>query len=248
MGKTLEGRIALVTGGTSGIGLAAARTFIAEGAYVFITGRREKELNEAVASLGDQASGLRADSSELADLDAVFAAIGAAKGRLDVLFVNAGGGPKVDLVDATEADFDRTFDLNVKGVFFTVQKALPLLADGASVILNASIAHIKANPGLSLYGASKAAVRALARTWILELSPRRIRVNVISPGPIETPGMHGVLGEQANAAMEQVKQISPARRMGQPEELGAAALFLASDASSYVNGVELFVDGGLAQI
>jgi NAD(P)-dependent dehydrogenase (short-subunit alcohol dehydrogenase family) len=245
----LSGKVALVTGGSSGIGFATAKRFIEEGARVFITGRRQAELDAAVAALGN-VTAIRADSSNLADLDAVFAKIQSDAGKLDVLFANAGLASRAPLGEITEAHFDETFDTNVKGVLFTVQKALPVLVDGASIILNASITGSKGSPALSVYSATKAAVRNFARSWILDLASRKIRVNALSPGPIETPGLTG-LASNADEAKELIARraaVVPMGRIGQPSEVAAAAVFLASDDASFVNGIELFVDGGIAQI
>jgi NAD(P)-dependent dehydrogenase (short-subunit alcohol dehydrogenase family) len=245
----LSGKVALVTGGSSGIGFATAKRFIEEGARVFITGRRQAELDAAAAALGT-VTVIRADSSKLADLDAVFARIQSEAGRLDVLFANAGLASRAALGDITEAQFDAMFDTNVKGVLFTVQKALPVLVDGASIILNASITGTKGTPALSVYSATKAAVRNFVRSWILDLAPRKIRVNALSPGPIETPGLAGFASD-ADAAKELFARRAaavPMGRIGQPSEVAAAAAFLASDDASFVNGIELFVDGGIAQI
>lgn len=246
----LDGRVALVTGGSTGIGLATARRFAAEGARVFVTGRRPAELQAAVAAIGGGATGIRADSARLDDLDRVFAQVAAEAGRLDVLFVNAGGGSKLPLGSITEEQFDRTFATNVRGVLFTVQKALPLLVDGASVILTASTAGVKGTPGFSVYSASKAAVRNFARSWILDVGDRGIRINVLSPGPVETPGLGGLADspEARTGMFEHMASQVPMGRLGDPDEVGRAAVFLASDDASFVNGVELFVDGGLAQV
>jgi NAD(P)-dependent dehydrogenase (short-subunit alcohol dehydrogenase family) len=250
MAKRLEGRIALVTGGSTGIGLATAKQFVAEGAYVFITGRRQPELDAAVRTIGSNATAIQADASSLTDLDAVYARIKQDKGRVDVVFANAGGGEFAPLGSITEEHFDKTFDTNVKGVLFTVQKALPLMPDGGSIILNASIVSIKGMPAFSVYSATKAAVRSFARTWTTDLKDRRIRVNVVSPGPIETPGVAGLVETE-----EQVKQFQaqmaagvPLGRIGQPEEIARVVVFLASEDASYIAGVELFVDGGMAQV
>jgi NAD(P)-dependent dehydrogenase (short-subunit alcohol dehydrogenase family) len=245
----LLGKVALVTGGSSGIGLATAARFIEEGARVFITGRRQAELDAAVATLGN-VTAIRADSSSLADLDRVFATIEKDAGKLDVLFANAGGGTFAPLGQITEEQYESTFGTNVKGVLFTVQKALPLLDDGASVILNSSITGTKGTPAFSVYSATKAAVRNFARTWILDLAPRKIRVNVLSPGPVETPGLKGLApdAEAAKGLLAQMSSMVPLGRVGQPGEIAAAATFLASDDSSFVNGSELFVDGGMAQV
>ena len=251
MARKLEGKVAVVTGGTSGIGLATARRFAAEGAQVFVTGRREAELAAAVSAIGANATGIQADSGSLADLDRLYARVRAEAGRIDVLFVNAGGGSFQPLGAITEEQVDDTFGRNVKGVLFTVQKALPLLVDGASVILTGSTAASTGTPGFSVYGASKAAIRAFARNWILDLKERRIRVNVIAPGPTRTPGLVGLAGDDAAAQRGLLDQLAaevPLGRVGEPEEVARAALFLASDDSSFVTGTEFFVDGGQAQI
>jgi NAD(P)-dependent dehydrogenase (short-subunit alcohol dehydrogenase family) len=251
MARKLEGKIALVTGATSGIGLATARRFAAEGAHVYITGRRAAELDAAVKSIGDNATGVRVDSSKPVELDALYAQIREEKGRLDVLFANAGGGSMLPLGSITEEHFDDTFNRNVKGVLFTVQKALPLLAKGASVILAGSTAGSAGTAAFSVYSASKAAVRAFARSWILDLKDRGIRVNTVSPGATRTPGLLELAGpdaaQQQGLADYLAAQI-PLARLGEPEEIASAALFLASDDASFVNGAELFVDGGQQQI
>jgi NAD(P)-dependent dehydrogenase (short-subunit alcohol dehydrogenase family) len=249
----LEGKIALVTGGTSGIGLATAKRFVAEGAHVFITGRRQTELDAAVKEIGKNVTGVQSDASKLADLDRLFATIEQEQGHLDVLFANAGGGELVPLGTITEEHFDKTFNTNVKGVLFTVQKALPLLPLGASIILNASTASVTGNAAFSVYSATKAAVRSFARSWTLDLKERKIRVNAISPGVIPTPAYNhiGLSDEQVQEVQEFVSsQVStiPLGRVGTPDEIAKAVVFLASDDSSYVNGIELFVDGGMAQI
>jgi NAD(P)-dependent dehydrogenase (short-subunit alcohol dehydrogenase family) len=247
----LSGKIALVTGGTSGIGLATAKKFVAEGAYVFITGRRRANLDAAVKTIGQtNVTAINGDVSNLSDLDILFEAIRTKKGRLDILFANAGGGTLSSLGSITEEHFDTTFNTNVKGVVFTVQKALPLLAEGASVVLNASTTSVKGTPAFSIYSASKAAVRNLARSWILDLKGRNIRINVISPGVVPTPGYDGLglTKEQIQGFIDfQVNNI-PSGRAGTPEEIAKAVTFLASDDSSFVNGIELFVDGGMTQI
>lgn len=250
MSKKLEGKIALVTGGSTGIGLAAAKALVAEGAYVFITGRREKELNEAVRAVGTNVAGVVADASKLSDLDNLFARISKEKGRLDVVFANAGGGSFAALGSITEEQYVSTFDTNVKGVLFTVQKSLPLLPDGASIILNGSTSGVKGFPAFSVYSASKAAVRSFARTWTTDLKHRRIRVNAISPGATETPGWMGLAqsDEQRAAMIAQTISEIPLNRMAQPEEIAKAVVFLASDDSSYITGIELFVDGGAVQV
>src|SRR5579859_217226 len=250
MSKKLEGKIALVTGGSTGIGLATAKQFVAEGAYVYITGRRQPELDAAVKTIGSNVTAVKADASVLSDLDALYAQIKAEKGRVDVIFANAGGGEFLPFGSITEEHYDKTFNTNVKGLLFTVQKALPLLPDGASVILNASIVSIKGMPAFSVYSATKAAVRSFARSWTTDLKDRKIRVNVISPGPIATPGVDGLAKseEERQGLYAQLSSMVPLGRVGQPEEIAKAAVFLASDDSSYVAGIELFVDGGAAQV
>jgi NAD(P)-dependent dehydrogenase (short-subunit alcohol dehydrogenase family) len=248
MSDTLQGKVTVVTGGSTGIGLGIARRFVAEGAFVYITGRRQAELDAAVAALGKNAVGVRADSSNLADLDALFETVKAQKGKLDVLVANAGGGELAPLGSITEEQFDRTFSVNVKGVLFTVQKALPLLGKGSSVIITGSTTSIMGTASFSVYSATKAAVRNFARSWILDLKGRDIRVNVLSPGPIKTPGLLGIVAEgQQQALLDELASQIPLGRVGDPDEIGKVAVFLASDASSFVNGAELFVDGGLAQ-
>jgi len=246
----LEGKIAVVTGGTSGIGLATAIEFAAEGAHVFITGRRQPELDAAVAKIGN-ATGVRVDSSKLADLDVLFATVKEQKGRVDVLFTNAGGGSMIPLGEITEEHFDATFERNVKGVLFTVQKALPILSDGASVILSGSIAGSTGTAAFSVYAASKAAVRAFARNWILDLKDRHIRVNTISPGATRTPGLVELAGPDAQAQqglLDYMASLIPMGRVAEASEIARAVVFLASDDSSFVNGAELTVDGGQAQV
>ncbi len=250
MAGKLEGKIALVTGGSSGIGLATAQGFVNEGAYVYITGRRQAELDKAVKTIGKQVTAVRADASNLSDLDKLFAQIKQEKGHLDVVFANAGGGSLAPLGSITEEHYDQTFNLNVKGLLFTVQKALPLIPDGGSIILNASIVSIKGMPAFSVYSATKAAVRSFARSWTSDLKDRKIRVNVISPGPIDTPILDG-LGEteqERQGLRAHLTSIVPLGRMGRPDEIGKTAVFLASDDASFVAGVELFVDGGAAQV
>lgn len=254
MAQKLAGKIAVVTGGTTGIGLAAAKAFAQEGATVYITGRRQAELDAAVAAIGPQAHGVQADSTKLADLDRLYAQVQAEQGRLDVLYANAGGGGMLPLGSITEAHFDETFDRNVKGVVFTVQKALPLLdkaAAGASVILAGSTTSVLGTANFSIYSATKAAVRNLARSWILDLKGRAIRVNTLSPGPIHTPGLVELAGPDAaqqQGLLDYLTTQVPLGRMGQPEDIAKAAVFLASDDSAFVNGVELFADGGQAQV
>jgi NAD(P)-dependent dehydrogenase (short-subunit alcohol dehydrogenase family) len=246
----LEGKIALVTGGSSGIGLATAQLFVKEGAYVYITGRRQAELDKAVKRIGSQVKAIRADVSKLADLDQLFAQIKQEKGRLDVLFANAGQASFIPLGSITEELYEQTFGTNVKGVLFTVQKALPLIPDGGSIILNGSVVGQKGFAASSVYSATKAAVRSFARTWTTDLKDRKIRVNTISPGPIETPIFDGFAetAEERQAVKAKFASTVPLGRMGQPDEIGKAALFLASDDASYVAGAELFVDGGTGQV
>lgn len=248
--QKLAGKIALVTGGTAGIGLATAQRFVAEGAFVFITGRRPAELDAAVQLIGSQAFGIQGDVSNLADLDRAIATIKEQKGRLDVLFANAGIAEFAPPDAVTEAQFDRQFDINVKGTFFTVQKALPLLPDGAAIVLMASVVGSKGSDSSSVYSATKAAIRSLARTLTTDLKARRIRVNAVSPGPIETPGLNSILAtpEQVAQFKAQMAGAVPLGRIGEADEIAKAVVFLASDDSSYVTGVELFVDGGMAQV
>jgi NAD(P)-dependent dehydrogenase (short-subunit alcohol dehydrogenase family) len=251
MSKKLEGKIAVVTGGSTGIGLATAKLFAAEGAHVFITGRRKAELEAAVAAIGANATGVQADSSELQDLDRLFETVKAQKGHIDVLFSNAGGGGMLPLGSITEKQYDDTFNSNVKGVLFTVQKALPLLAKGASVIVTSSTTSIKGTPNFSVYSASKAAVRNFVRSWILDVKDRGIRINAISPGSTHTPGLVNLAGPDAaqqQGLLTYLASTIPLGRVAQPEEIAKAVLFLATDNSSFVNGAELFVDGGQAQI
>jgi NAD(P)-dependent dehydrogenase (short-subunit alcohol dehydrogenase family) len=251
MAHRLKGKIAVVTGGTTGIGLASAKRFAAEGARVFITGRRQAELDKAVAAIGGNTTGIQADSAKMTDLNRLYAQVKAEVGRIDILFVNAGGGSNLPLGSITEEQYDDTFGRNVKGVLFTVQKALPLLVDGASVILTGSTASIVAMPAFSVYGASKAALRSFARHWTLDLKERRIRVNVLSPGPTKTPGLLDLAGDDRAAQQGMLDQMAselPLGRVADPDEIASAALFLASNDSSFVTGVELFADGGQAQV
>jgi NAD(P)-dependent dehydrogenase (short-subunit alcohol dehydrogenase family) len=243
MGK-LHGKVAVITGGTEGIGLATAKLFVKEGAFVFITGRRQKELDEAVKAIGTSVSGVQGDVAKLADLDRLYETVSIVKGRVDVVFANAGVGEFVPFGAVTEEHFDKLFDINVKGVFFTVQKALPLLSDGGSIILNGSVASVKGTAAFGVYAATKAAIRSFARTWTSDLKDRRIRSNVVSPGPINTP----LAGRQSADVLARIVSTVPMGRMGEPEEVARAALFLASDDSSFVTGIELFVDGGRAQV
>jgi NAD(P)-dependent dehydrogenase (short-subunit alcohol dehydrogenase family) len=246
----LTGKVVLVTGGSSGIGLATAKLFAAEGAFVLVAGRRQDELDLAVAAIGLSSIAIRCDIANLSDLDHLFEEIKAKKGRIDILFANAGLGEFAPLGAITETHFDRTFDVNVKGTLFTVQKALPLMPQGSSIVLNASIASVKGLPAFSVYAATKAALRSFARSWIVDLKERQIRVNVVSPGTIPTPGYDslGLTIEQMAAFLDAQSTATPLGRVGKPEEIAKAVLFLASDESSYVNGVELFVDVGFAQI
>ncbi|MEZ3498431.1 SDR family oxidoreductase [Pantoea sp. KPR_PJ] len=249
MTPSLQGKVALVTGGTSGIGLAAAQQLAAQGAQVFITGRRQDALDKAVTLTGHGAIGLRADASVLTELDAVYADIARNAGHLDILFANAGGGDMLPLGAITEEHFDRIFATNVRGVLFTVQKALPLLVDGASVILTASTTSVQGTAGFSVYSASKAAVRNFARSWALDLKERAIRVNVVSPGPVRTPGLGGLVDEASRQGLfDALAAQVPLGRLGEPDEIGKVVAFLASDAASFINGAELFVDGGMAQV
>ena len=246
----LAGKVALVTGGNSGIGLATAKRFVNEGAYVYITGRREAELAAAVKEIGSNVAGVQGDVSNPADLDRLFAEIQQEKGRLDILFANAGIAKYATLGTVTEELFDSIFGINVKGLLFTVKKALPLLPDGASIILNASVVGSKGLPANSVYSATKAAVRSFARTWTSDLKDRRIRVNAISPGAIDTPGLSDLLGssEVGQQRMKMLSTVIPHGRLGVPDEVAKAVVFLASDESRYVTGAELFVDGGFAQV
>ena len=242
MSKKLEGKVAVITGGNSGIGLATARRFVAEGARVFITGRRQAELDLAVTQIGRNVTGVQGDVAHLADLDRLFATVKQQQGHLDVLFANAGVPALSPLGSITEEHFDKVFHINVKGLLFTVQRALPLFADGGSIILNASIVASKGLESISVYSATKAAVRSFARCWTMDLRRRNIRVNTISPGPIETPAF------DKSGRREQAVAAVPMGRIGRPDEVANAAVFLASDDSSYVTGIELFVDGGMAQV
>lgn len=252
MSARLKGKIAVVTGGNSGIGLATAKEFVREGAFVYVTARRQAELDQAVEALGSQSKGIKTDASQLDELDALFAQIQAEKDRIDVLFVNAGAASFSPLGSITEEHFDQIFGINVKGLLFTVQKALPLIPNGGSIILNASIESKRGQAALSVYSATKAAVRSFARGWTVDLKDRGIRVNVVSPGPIETPGLEGLAGatsdEQRKGLYAQLGADVPLGRVGRPEEIAKAVVFLASDDASFVAGAELFVDGGVAQI
>jgi NAD(P)-dependent dehydrogenase (short-subunit alcohol dehydrogenase family) len=241
--KKLQGKIAVITGGTSGIGLASAKLFVKEGAYVFVMGRRKKELDAAVKAIGSDVTGVQGDVASLADLDRLYEVV-KTKGRVDVVFANAGAAEFAPLGKITEEHFDKLFGINVKGTLFTVQKALPLMNDGGSIILNGSVASVKGTPAFGVYGATKAALRSFVRTWTSDLKDRHIRSNVVSPGPTDTPIVDG----QPADAIARIVSTIPMGRMGEPEEIAKAALFLASDDSSFVTGVELFVDGGRGQV
>jgi NAD(P)-dependent dehydrogenase (short-subunit alcohol dehydrogenase family) len=251
MSQKLAGKIAVITGGSSGIGLATAKRFVNEGAYVFITGRRKSELDAAVTEIGRDVTAVEGDVSKPADLDRLYATVKENKGKLDIIFANAGIGTLAPLGEITEDQFDSQFNVNVKGLLFTVQKALPLMQPGASIVLNASIVATKGNPATSVYSATKAAVRSFARTWSVDLKERKIRVNAISPGVIPTPGYNtnfGMTQEQIDQFVQNATGNIPLGRPGTPDEIAKAVTFLASDDSSYVTDIELFVDGGSAQI
>ena len=243
MGK-LEGKTAVITAATSGMALATAKLFVEEGAYVFITGRRKEKLDEAVKLIGKNVTGIQGDAANLTDLDRLYETVKRERGKIDILFASAGQGELATLEQVTEEHFDKTFDLNVRGTLFTVQKAIPLFSDGGSIFMNGSIASIKGIPAFGVYSASKAAVRSFARTWLNDLKDRKISVNVLSPGTIDTP----ILDPLGPDAKEYFKTLIPRGEIGRPEEIATVALFLASDDSSFVNGIELFVDGGTAQI
>jgi NAD(P)-dependent dehydrogenase (short-subunit alcohol dehydrogenase family) len=246
----LTGKVALVTGGNSGIGLATAKRFVSEGAYVFITGRRQKELDTAVKEIGKNATAVQGDVANLADLDRLFAQIKKEKGKIDIVFANAGVAKYAPLGKITEELYHSIFDTNVKGLLFTVQKALPMLRDGGSIILNASIVASKGLASNSVYSATKAAVRSFARTWTTDLKDRHIRVNAVSPGPIDTPGLRELLASSdvGKQRKEMISMGVPLGRLGTPHEIAKAVVFLASDDASYITGIELFVDGGFAQV
>jgi NAD(P)-dependent dehydrogenase (short-subunit alcohol dehydrogenase family) len=244
MGK-LEGKVAVITGGSSGMALASAKLFVEEGAYVFITGRKQEQLDEAVKLIGRNVTGVRGDAANLDDLDRLFDTVTREKGKIDVLFASAGKGEAVPLGEITEQHFDAAFNVNARGTLFTVQKALPLLKDGASIIMTGSNASVKGFPGWGVYAASKATLRSFARTWLNELKGRKIRVNLLVPGAIATPMQEEVLTKEAK---EMFESLIPRGKMGQSEEVATVALFLASDDSSFVNGAELFVDGGMTAI
>ena len=243
MGK-LQGKVAVITGGTEGIGLATAQLFAKEGAYVFITGRRQKELDEAVTAIGGNVTGVQGDVAKLADLDRLYQTVGKVKGRIDIIFANAGVAEFIPFGKVSEEHFDKLFNINVKGAFFAVQKGLPLLNDGGSIILTGSVASIKGTASFGVYAASKAAIRSFVRTWTMDLKDRHIRSNIVSPGPINTP----LVSRQSADVFAQIVSTIPMGRIGEPDEVAKAALFLASDDSSFVTGIELFVDGGRAQV
>jgi NAD(P)-dependent dehydrogenase (short-subunit alcohol dehydrogenase family) len=244
----LQGKIAVITGGSSGIGLATAKRFVKEGAYVFITGRRQAELDKAAAEIGSNVTAVQGDVSNLDDLDRLFNEVAARKGKLDVLFANAGVVEPKPTAAVSPEHYDKTFDINARGVFFAVQKALPLMKEGGSIILTGSGVWQKGIPIYATYGGAKAALRSFVRTWTAEFAGKGIRTNVISPGPIETPILEGQFGENADAMKERFKTMVPIGRMGKPEEIAAAAVFLASDESSYITGIDLPVDGGLVAV
>jgi NAD(P)-dependent dehydrogenase (short-subunit alcohol dehydrogenase family) len=244
MGR-LDGKVAVITGGTSGMALASARLFVKEGAYVYITGRRQQKVDEAVSLIGRNVTGVQGDAANLEDLDRLFDTVRNEKGKIDVLFTSAGSGESAKIGKVTEKHFDTVFGLNTRGTLFAVQKALPLFNDGGSIIMNGSVASIKGWPEFSVYSASKAALRSFARTWVSELKDRKIRVNVLSPGQVATPIQEQLFDA---ATIKQFESLIPRGKMGRPEEIATVALFLASDDSSYVNGVELSVDGGTTAI
>jgi NAD(P)-dependent dehydrogenase (short-subunit alcohol dehydrogenase family) len=250
MGNKFEGKIAVITGGNSGIGLATAKRFVTEGAYVFITGRRKNELDVAVSDIGKNVTGIQGDVRNLADLDRLYNIVKDQKGHIDILFANAGIAQFAPLEEISEEHFDNIFDINVKGLLFTVQKALPIFQDGGSIILNASVGSSKGVEETSVYSATKAAVRSFARTWTVDLRHRKIRVNAISPGPIDTPIFSNLMqsDEQSEQFKQNIVNTVPMGRMGSPDEIAKVVSFLASDESSYITGIELFVDGGFAQI
>src|SRR5580692_4219429 len=244
MTNKLEGKVAVITGGTEGIGLATAKLFVNEGAYVFITGRRQKQLDEAVRAIGSNATGVQGDVAKMADLDHLYETVGKVKGRVDIIFANAGVGEFVPFGEVSEGYFDKLFNINVKGAFFTVQKGLPLLNDGGSIILTGSVASVKGTSAFGVYATSKAAIRSFVRTWTTDLKDRHIRSNVVSPGPINT----SLTNRQSADVIARIVSTIPMGRIGEPEEVAKAALYLASDDSSFVTGIELFVDGGRAQV
>jgi NAD(P)-dependent dehydrogenase (short-subunit alcohol dehydrogenase family) len=251
MAKALEGKVVVITGGNSGMGLATAKRFVAEGAYVVITGRRQEQIDIALKEIGSsKAIGVQGDVASMKDLDRLYATVKEKYGHIDVLFANAGLGNVAPIGEITEENFDLHFNVNVKGLLFSVQKALPLMREGGSIILNSSISGSKGVPALGVYAATKAAVRSFARSWTSDLKDRKIRVNTLSPGPIATPifGKMGLSEQQAKEFGDRIVQSVPMGRIGAPEEIAAAALFLASNESSFISGIELTVDGGMAQV
>jgi NAD(P)-dependent dehydrogenase (short-subunit alcohol dehydrogenase family) len=248
--KRLEGKIAVITGGSSGIGLATAQRFVDEGAFVFITGRRQSEVNNAIKQIGKNVTGIQGDVSNLEDLDHLYDTVNQEKGRIDILFANAGVMDSASLGSITEDHFDKIFNVNVKGLLFTVLKALPVFQDGGSIVLTSSVGGSKGTHGLSVYNATKAAIRSFVRSWTVDLKHRKIRVNAVSPGPIDTPGFSSLLenGQQGEQVKTTLLSTIPMGRMGNPAEVAKAVLFLASDDSSFVTGIELFVDGGRGQV
>jgi NAD(P)-dependent dehydrogenase (short-subunit alcohol dehydrogenase family) len=244
----LQGKIAVITGGSSGIGLATARRFVKEGAYVFITGRRQAELDKAVAEIGGSVTAVQGDVSNLDDLDRLYKEVATKRGKLDVLFANAGIAEPKPTAAVSPDDYDKTFDINVRGVFFAVQKALPLMKEGGSIILNGSGAWQKGIPIYATYSGTKAALRSFVRTWTAEFAGKGIRTNMISPGPIETPILEGQFGENTDAMKERFRAMIPMGRLGRPEEIASAAVFLASDESSFITGIDLPVDGGVVAV
>lgn len=243
-----KNKVVVVTGGASGLGLAIAKELVQQGASLIIVGRRQHLLDEAVASLGAGASAMRADVSKVAELDALFSRVKTLHGRIDVLIANAGMGEVEPLGSITEAGFDRAFETNVKGVTFTLQGALPLMGEGGSIVIIGSTASMNPGPGLSVYGATKAALRALVRSWILDIKGSGVRINLLSPGPVDTQSLRAMLAENAEQVIGMLNEKSTLGRIGQADEIGKAVAFLASDASSYINGVELFADGGASQV
>ena len=244
----LQGKTAVITGGSSGIGLATAKRFVKEGAYVFITGRRQAELDKAVAEIGSNVTAVQGDVSNLDDLDRLYKEVGARKGKLDVLFANAGIVEPTPTAAVSPEHYDKTFDVNARGVFFAVQKALPLMKEGGSIIVNGSGVWQKGIPIYATYGATKAALRSFVRTWTADFAGKGIRTNMISPGAIETPILEGQFGKNTDAMKERFKTMTPMGRIGKPEEIASAAVFLASDESSYITGIDLPVDGGIVAV
>ena len=246
--NALQGKVAVITGGNSGIGLATAKRFVEEGAYVFITGRRQAELDKAAAEIGKNVTAIQGDVLNLDDLDRLFNTVEKSKGKIDILFANAGVVEPTPTPAVTPEHYDKTFDINARGVFFTVQKALPLIKEGGSIIVNGSGVWQKGIPIYVTYGGTKAALRSFVRTWTAEFASKGIRANMISPGPVETPILEGQFGENTEAMREQFKSRIPMRRLGRPEEIAAAAVFLASDESSFITGIDLPVDGGVVAV